>query len=167
MHAIDDRVADVVPLPGAGSRSRHQSRERHQETPDGTYGYPVPASASRDPRVLAFARFIKRALDQAGMSIDQVEERTGLKRSTIYRWHRAEVESPRRKQVQQFCDGLGISRTVASQILGWDGTPPSPEPDPAVDPDLRAVMRRLTDPAVSAEEKTVIRATLRYLAKGG
>ncbi|MEU7771263.1 helix-turn-helix transcriptional regulator [Micromonospora taraxaci] len=129
----------------------------------------MPASASQDPRAIAFARFIKRALDEAvrdrGMSIEDVEERTGLKRSTIYRWRRAEVESPQRKQVQQFCDGLGIPRSVASQILGWDGTPPSPDPDPTVDPDLRAVARILMDPNVSTEEKTSIRATLQYLAR--
>ncbi|MFI1279049.1 helix-turn-helix domain-containing protein [Micromonospora sp. NPDC020751] len=131
----------------------------------------MPVSASQDPRAIAFARFVKRALDEAvkdrGMSIEDVETRTGLGRSTMYRWRRAEIRDPQRTQVHQFCDGLGIPRTVASQILGWDGNPPSPEPEPSVDPDLRAVMRRLNNPGVSAEEKTAIRATLRYLAKGG
>ncbi|MGC4745381.1 helix-turn-helix domain-containing protein [Micromonospora sp. DT201] len=129
----------------------------------------MPASASQDPRVIAFARFIKRALDEAvrerAMSIEDVEQRTGIGRSTIYRWRRAEIANPQRTQVQQFCDGLGIPRTVASQILGWDGAPPSPAPDPSTDPDLRAVARILMDPSVSAEEKTVIRATLQHLAR--
>jgi len=124
-----------------------------------------------------FAGFVRRALDEAGqrgMSIDDVEAAirradpdATLGRSTIYRWRRAEIANPQRVQVMQFCDGLGIPRAVASQILGWDGSPPSDAPDPSVDPDLRAVMRRLNDPALSAEEKTVIRSTLRYLAKGG
>ncbi|MFD0821794.1 helix-turn-helix domain-containing protein [Micromonospora zhanjiangensis] len=130
----------------------------------------MPASASQDPRVLAFARFVKRALGEAraeGWSIDDVEERTGLRRSTIYRWTRAEVESPQRIQVHKFVDGLGIPRTTASQILGWDGTPPATDPDVAVDPDMQAVMRRLKDPSVTPEEKTTIRQMLRYLARGG
>ncbi|MET8039515.1 MULTISPECIES: helix-turn-helix transcriptional regulator [unclassified Micromonospora] len=129
----------------------------------------MSASASQDPRVIAFARFIKRALDEAvrerAMSIEDVEQRTGIGRSTIYRWRRAEIANPQRTQVQQFCDGLGIPRSVASQILGWDGAPPSPTPDPSTDPDLRAVARILMDPNVSAEEKTVIRATLQHLAR--
>lgn len=144
-------------------------RVRQRSPTDGTYDQPVPASASQDPRVIAFARFIKRALDEAvrerAMSIEDVEQRTGIGRSTIYRWRRAEIANPQRTQVQQFCDGLGIPRAVASQILGWDGAPPSPAPDPSTDPDLRAVARILMDPSVSAEEKTVIRATLQHLAR--
>ncbi|WFF02533.1 helix-turn-helix transcriptional regulator [Micromonospora sp. WMMD964] len=129
----------------------------------------MPLSASQDPRVIAFARFIKRALDEAvrerAMSIEDVEQRTGIGRSTIYRWRRAEIANPQRTQVQQFCDGLGIPRAVAAQILGWDGAPPSPDPDPSTDPDLRAIARILMDPGVAEEEKTVIRATLQHLAR--
>ncbi|WFE50635.1 helix-turn-helix transcriptional regulator [Micromonospora sp. WMMD1155] len=129
----------------------------------------MPLSASQDPRVIAFARFIKRALDEAvrerAMSIEDVEQRTGIGRSTIYRWRRAEIANPQRTQVQQFCDGLDIPRAVAAQILGWDGAPPSPDPDPNTDPDLRAVARILMDPGVAEEEKTIIRATLQHLAR--
>ena len=169
MHLIDTRDFPPSALVLDESRIRHQSRVPRQRAADGTYDQPVPASASQDPRVIAFARFVKRALDEAvkdrGMSIEDVEQRTGLGRSTMYRWRRAEIANPQRTQVQQFCDGLGIPRTVASQILGWDGAPPSPEPDPTTDPDLRAVARILVDPNVSAEEKTVIRATLKHLAR--
>lgn len=116
-----------------------------------------------------FGKLVKRALKEAvdrGMSIDEVQARTGVPKSTMYRWRRAEIENPQRDLVQKFCDGLGIPRTTASQILGWDGTPPSTEPDPSVDPDLRAIMRRLNDPKVSTEEKTTIRQMLRFLARG-
>ncbi|WP_460808217.1 helix-turn-helix domain-containing protein [Micromonospora zhanjiangensis] len=129
MHLIDARGSRVSAAPVPQSRSRHPSRTRHGGATDGTYDLSVPASASQDPRVLAFARFVKRALGEAraeGWSIDDVEERTGLRRSTIYRWTRAEVESPQRIQVHKFVDGLGIPRTTASQILGWDGTPRPP-----------------------------------------
>lgn len=169
MTLIDTRTPDAPTAVAGESQTRHQSRPRNGDATNGTYDQPVPASASHDPRVLAFARFVRRALDEAvkdrGMSIEDVEQRTGLGRSTMYRWRRAEITNPQRDQVQKFCDGLGIPRTVASQILGWDGTPTSPEPDPTTDPDLRAVARILMDPAVPDEEKTVIRATLRHLAR--
>jgi len=114
---------------------------------------------------------VKRALDEArgrGMSTDEIERRTGVPRSTIYRWSRAEITNPQRDLVHQFCDGLGIPRNVAAQILGWDGSDRQPtELDPSVDPDLRAIMRRLNDPNVPTEAKTVIRQMLRYLARGG
>lgn len=171
MHLIDTRGFSPADLVLDESQVRHQSRIPRPRAANGTYDQPVPASASRDPRVIAFARFVKRVLDEAvkdrGMSIEDVEQRTGLGRSTIYRWRRAEIANPQRTQVQQFCDGLGVPRSVASQILGWDGAPPSAEPDPSLDPDLIRIMRRLNDPGVSPEEKTSIRATLKYLAKGG
>ena len=172
MGAIDELVSNaavsLAPVVALRSRSRHQSHDRQGLPADGTYGDPVPATASRDPRIQVFARFVKRSLDEArarGMSTEEIEARTGLPRSTMYRWRRAEVESPQRVQVQAFCAGLGIPVTTASQILGWDGQPPSPEPEPSVDPDLRAVMRKLNDPSTSAEAKATIRQMLRYLAR--
>lgn len=179
MGAIDELVSHeaetIAPVLPMRSRSRQPSHDRQSVSADGTYGDVVPATASRDPRVLLFARFVKRSLDEArdrGMSIDDVEAAikaanpdTKVGRSTIYRWRRAEVESPQRVQVQAFCVGLGIPVTTASQILGWDGRPPSPEPEPSVDPDLRAVMRKLNDPKVTTEAKKTIRQMLRYLAR--
>lgn len=168
MHAIDGHVLPLMPSLRAQSRLRHQSHDRATGAANGTYADLVPAS--RDSRVRAFAAFVKRALAEAqdrGMDTEEIEERTGVPRSTIYRWTRAEVANPGRDRVHQFVDGLGIPRKVAAQILGWDGEPPSPDPDPAIDPDLRAVARRLADPTVTTEEKVSIRATLRYLAKGG
>lgn len=168
-----------TPLPGritGQSRTRQSSHDRQPGTGNGTYGEPVPPpQPSNDPRVRMFGQFIKRALADAkerGMSIEDVEAAikaadpdAKVGRSTIYRWRRSEVESPQRVQVQAFCRGLGIPVTTAAQILGWDDSRPSTEPDPTVDPDIRAIMRKLADPNRSTEEKTSIRATLRYLAK--
>lgn len=169
MQRIDGLASAVAPVLALRSHFRHQSHDRQPDAENGTYGYPVPASASSDPRVQAFGRFIKRALVEAqerGMSTAEIEQRTGMKRSTLYRWSRAEISNPQRDLVQQFCEGLGIPVTTAAQLLGWDGSPPSADPEPSVDPDLRAVMRRLNDPAVTTEEKTTIRQMLRFLARG-
>jgi transcriptional regulator with XRE-family HTH domain len=115
-----------------------------------------------------FGAFVKRALSEArerGLSIEMVEERTGVGRATIYRWTRAESPNPQREKVLAFCEGLGIPAKTASQILGWDGSRQPTAPEPIVDPDIRAIMRKLNDPNVSAAEKTTIRATLRHLAR--
>lgn len=115
-----------------------------------------------------FGAFVKRALAEArdrGLSIDMIEERTGVGRATIYRWTRAESPNPQREKVLAFCEGLGIPAKTASQILGWDGSRQPTEPEPVVDPDIRAILRKLADPKTPAEQKTSIRATLRYLAR--
>lgn len=153
------------------ARARRQSRWRHPCRPrdcrpaNGTYGVPVHAS---DPRLVAFARFVDRALRDArarGRSIDDVEKATGLPRSTIYRWRRQEVLDPQPAQVNRFCDGLDIPRQAAAVILGWAGTPQTTDVDPPMDADIRVILRRLADPHVDEAEKVVIRSTLRYLAQ--
>lgn len=101
------------------------------------------------------------------MSTDDIEVATGLPRSTIYRWKRAEVATPQPKQVVAFCEGLDIPVRTAGQILGWDGSDKVLEPEPLIDPDMRAVERRLRDPKTSDAEKTTIREMLRFLARGG
>lgn len=167
MYPIDTRALTTLLVRDEQDHLRQQSRIRQTGPADGTYSANV---ATSDPRIQMFARFIDRALKEArdrGMGTEEIEERTGIGRSTMYRWRRAEIESPQRRQVQAFCDGLGIPVRTAAQILGWDGEPPSAEPEPSVDPDLRAVMRRLADPNVSAEEKTTIRQMLKFLARGG
>ncbi|MEU7590714.1 helix-turn-helix transcriptional regulator [Micromonospora sp. NPDC049230] len=123
---------------------------------------------SQDPRVRLFGEFIKRALGDAkerGLDIEDVETTTGIGRATIYRWVRAESPNPRREKVIAFCEGLGIPVKTATQILGWDGSRQPTAPEPIVDPDIRAILRKLNDPNTPAEQKTSIRATLRYLAK--
>lgn len=123
---------------------------------------------SRDPRVVLFGDFVKRALAEAkerGLSTDMVEERTGVSLATIYRWTRAESPNPQREKVLAFCEGLGIPLRTVAQILGWDGSRQPTAPEPVIDPDIRAILRKLNDPNVPVEQKTIIRATLRHLAK--
>lgn len=173
MPLIDERVLTPPRRVPCRSHERQSSRERQNGTESGTYGEAVPPTT--DPRVRLFGQFIKRALEDArerGMSIDDIEAaikaadpEAKVGRSTIYRWRRNEVESPQRRQVQAFCRGLGIPASTAAQILGWDDSRQPTAPDPTVDPDIHAIMRKLADPKVSREEKTSIRATLRYLAK--
>lgn len=128
--------------------------------------------ASIELRRARFARVVDAGLAAAkdrGMTIPKVEQATGVGKSTIYRWRDGSWSvDPRITEVQGFCDGLGIPRSEAYAALGWserlDAEPT--EPEPALDPRLRAVARRLSDPNVSLLEKAIIQQMLDGIAKG-
>lgn len=152
-------------------QSREQGRAWQSPASDGNYHQAMATSGSSDPRVIAFGRFVDRALVEArdirGLTTKQIEKVTGVPTSTVYRWRRAEIDNPQRDLVIRFCEGLEIPVRTAGQILGWDGSDRVPEPEPFDDPDMRAVEHKLRDPSVSDAEKMTIRATLRFLARGG
>lgn len=99
------------------------------------------------------------------MTVPQIEAATQVGKTTFYRWVKGEwSKDPRPSEVRAFCQGLGLSITEAYQALGWSEQETSRprNPDPIVtDPDLRRVMRALTDPNVSPAEKMMIRRLLR------
>jgi len=122
-------------------------------------------------RKLAFATFVRRALDGARASRawngSEVSRRTGVSRQTINRWVRGDWSSdPEPERVAAFCVGLGLDPSAAFGILEWDrsASVPAAAPPAPVDPDVEALLRRLVDPAVSDAEKFHIRETVRYLA---
>jgi transcriptional regulator with XRE-family HTH domain len=122
-------------------------------------------------RKLAFATFVRKAMDDARTARAwtgvEVARRTGVSRQTINRWLRGDwTTDPEAQRVVAFCEGLGITPTVAFGILGWDRSAaarPAP-PAPPMDPDVEALLRRLVDPNISDAEKFHIRETVRYLA---
>lgn len=120
---------------------------------------------------MTFGSFVAHAIAEAqdrGLSIADIERVTGVPNSTFYRWKGGDWKhDPRPFQVKAFCEGLGIPFSAAQAALQWSGDGRPVDPEPVLDPDVRAVARRLADPKVSAEEKAVIRATLQYLARGG
>ncbi|NBE81384.1 helix-turn-helix domain-containing protein [Micromonospora rubida] len=126
---------------------------------------------SAQARKIAFAAFVRRALDDAramrAWSGTEVSRRTGVSRQTVNRWVRGDwVSDPEAERVVAFCEGLGLKPTAAFAALGWDrATTPRPVPGPPpMDPDVEALLRRLIDPNVSDAEKFHIRETIRYLA---
>jgi transcriptional regulator with XRE-family HTH domain len=136
-----------------------------------TWPYRQPVLSSAPGRKIAFAAFVRKALDDArttrAWTGTEVSRRTGVSRQTINRWVRGDWASdPEAERVVAFCEGLGIDPTVAFGVLGWDrGTPARPAPQaPPMDPDVEALLRRLVDPNVSDSEKFHIRETIRYLA---
>lgn len=140
--------------------------------PPGTdWPYRHGVTETTNARKIAFATFVRRALDDAralrAWSGTEVSRRTGVSRQTINRWVRGDWASdPEAERVVAFCEGLGLDPAVAFTALGWDraaGPRTAPAPPP-MDPDVEALLRRLVDPNVSDAEKFHIRETIRYLA---
>ena len=171
--------AQVTPLRDSAGpltdQSAFASRKRDRRAPgpptqtQRSYGHEVTETANA--RKIAFATFVRRALDEAratrAWSGTEVSRRTGVSRQTINRWVRGDWASdPEAERVVAFCEGLGLDPAVAFAALGWERTArhrAAPTPPP-MDPDVEALLRRLVDPDVSDAEKFHIRETIRYLA---
>lgn len=91
---------------------------------------------------------------------------TGVGRSTLFRWLAGDCQDfPELSNVRRFCERLDIPVGAAFTALGISPGEESDDESHAR-ADMQVIMRRLLDPAVSVEEKTVIRDMLRYLARG-
>lgn len=156
--------------PKIPSRMRDSGEPGRALAPGWPYRHGVTETANA--RKIAFATFVRRALDEAratrAWSGTEVSRRTGVSRQTINRWVRGDWASdPEAERVVAFCEGLGLNPAAAFAALGWDRTAASPragQPAPPMDPDVEALLRRLVDPNVSDAEKFHIRETIRYLA---
>lgn len=128
---------------------------------------------------VAFARFVRRAMDDVktrrGWTVSRLAAETGVGRSTLFRWLNGDCqEFPELENVRSFCAALDIPVSAAFTALGVRHAGSEPDAEAAAEPDtesraradVQTIMRRLTDPSVSAEEKTVIRNMLSYLANG-
>lgn len=94
-----------------------------------------------------------------------IHKATGIPPGTFHRWQTNQGGLPKWEKVAQFCAGLDIPASAAAAALGIADSVREPEPEPADDPDLRALGRRLRDPAVPESEKQAIRHTIRLLAR--
>ncbi|RKR90003.1 helix-turn-helix protein [Micromonospora pisi] len=145
--------------------------------------------AASDSPQAAFARFVRRAIDDAkderGWSVTDLAAHTGVGRSTVFRWLAGDWHDyPELAKVRGFCAALDVPVTAAFRALGLpDGEPVPAEragrpptggargagtrkrADDQADADLRVILSRLADPNVPADEKQLIRDLLRYLAQ--
>lgn len=121
---------------------------------------------SDDLRKVRFGQFVLRILSNAkdrGLTMKQIEDATGIGKSTIYRWRDGTV-LPKMPELRRFCEGLGAPINEAYAALGWSEDPERRQPEPLLeDPDVRALMRKLTDPQTPAATKLLIRRTIRAL----
>ncbi|MFF5072288.1 helix-turn-helix domain-containing protein [Micromonospora olivasterospora] len=122
---------------------------------------------------MAFARFVRRAIDDAreerGWTVSDLAAHTGVGRSTVFRWLAGDWQDyPELAKVRGFCTALDLPVAAAFRALGLPDAGPAPRrpaDETPVEADVRVILQRLADPRVPAEEKHHIRDLLRYLAR--
>jgi transcriptional regulator with XRE-family HTH domain len=164
------RYASLVPgrvVVRLRDNHRRQSHHPwHRRPTNRTYRERV--AISRDVARANFAQFVARALAAArsrGMTDADISAATGVGPSTFHRWRRGEWGRgwPELQSVIDFCEGLDIDPQEGFTALGLSGQR-QPTVEQPLDPDLKLLARRLSDPNTSTAEKATIRATLQYLA---
>ena len=145
---------------------RQHSRVRHLTAAHDTY----IATVTTSPEInkVRFARFIKRVLNDArdrGMNDGDIHDATGISPSTFHRWQRGDFRTPPGiDKIKAFCSGLGVPVEPALRALGAEEGRDESTPEPAIDPDVRKILRALSDPQVDDSTKTFVRETLHMLA---
>jgi len=146
-----------------------------QASPTGLIGEARQPARGHPMDQVAFARFIRAAVDtaktQRGWTVTRLAAETGVGRSTLFRWLSGDCqEFPELAKVRGFCWALDIPVTAAFTALGVregagvDAPPADAEVDARAD--MQRILRRLVDPTVPRAQKAVIRDMLRYLAGG-
>ena len=120
--------------PNASSRPRDSGEPGRAPAAGWPYRHGVTETANA--RKIAFATFVRRALDEAratrAWSGTEVSRRTGVSRQTINRWVRGDWASdPEAERVVAFCEGLGLNPAAAFAALGWDRAAAGPAHRPA------------------------------------
>lgn len=132
----------------------------------GTYVVAVPPSIT--VRRARFATFIARecahAKETRGWSIPKIATEAKISNQTIYRWRDGTwKEFPNGDHIRAFCDALDIEPADAFAIL-WPGKKQAALPAaPLADPDIVALARRIQDPKVPANEKAILRNSIKFL----
>ncbi|HEU4425026.1 MAG TPA: XRE family transcriptional regulator [Pilimelia sp.] len=126
-------------------------------------------ATSADVARARYAKLVARVLSdmrERGMTDRDITAATGVGVSTFHRWKRGEFEqAPDVHKVRAFFGGLGLAIRPALLALGVEDGRDDPEPEPPLEPDVRAILRTLADPNVSDERKTAIRGMLRLIAR--
>ena len=148
-------------------RESPQSWENVPEIGPYVDGVPAESAAALDRRRRDFGAVVKRIIDAAqarGMTTKQIEDAGGVKKSMYYRWIDGDWQrDPNATLVRSFCNGLGGSISEAYRALGWtEQTTTRKATEPIIeDPDLRALMHKLSSPKTPAAEKLLIRRMIR------
>lgn len=82
-----------------------------------------------------------------GVSVREMTRLSGANRSTVYRWMSGDGGQPDYVLVSRLAEGIWrhypqLARELV-EASGWPWTePPEPEPEPLVDPEVAAILRR-------------------------
>lgn len=150
-----------------GSRTTRPDPPRPAQTRSAVL-YRVHVGDTPTPDRGTWAAYVAATRTRVGLNKSELARRLGIDRGTVHRWEQGTSRPEDAVVVTKFAHLFGLDvdevLTVAGLRVGTMPTPTQPTKEPPLDPDLRIIMRRLADPAVSEAEKTAIRATLNYLA---
>lgn len=122
--------------------------------------------AGEEPR-LRFARVIRQAREERGMTQDDLAERAEVSRPTLQRWENAKTETPEPEKARRVFRALGLDPRLIPVLLGYVtaeemGLPP--EPPRLFSPTVEEAIRILEDPNVPAASKKEWLEFLRFRA---
>ncbi|SCL12835.1 helix-turn-helix domain-containing protein [Micromonospora inyonensis] len=103
-----------------------------------------------------WAGYLRRMTRRHGWSVARLARESGINRATIFGWMNGDGVTV--ANVKVIAKALGDDEAHALAAAG------GVEPEEALDPDLRIILRRLKSPEASEAEKAVIRGTLKHLA---
>jgi transcriptional regulator with XRE-family HTH domain len=103
----------------------------------------------------------------ARLSQAELASAIGVTRQTISRWEQGRFRPDNADDVVAFAQATKVDPDEALAAAGFrpSAEPPPAAPAPPMDEDVQVILDRLADPAVSEQEKILIRAQLRYLAE--
>ncbi len=130
--------------------------------------YRVHVGNTPTPERGNWATYVTATREHIGMSKAELARRLEVDRGTVIRWESGKSRPEDAEVVARFAElfGLDADEALAAAGLRPNAAPTArPTRDVPLDPDLKVIMRRLTDPNVGEPEKNTIRATLRYLAQ--
>ena len=120
---------------------------------------------------MAFAQFVRQAVEDAreqhGWTVGDIAQRTGVSRSTLFRWLAGDWQRyPELAKVRSLCATLGLSIAAAIRPLAMPNAATlGPRVLTQVEADMGSIRERLLDETVPAADKRKIRALLHRLAR--
>lgn len=127
------------PFAGAYRRLMGDANERHESWSD----------------------YLRRMTSRPGWSVARLARESGIHRGTIFKWIAGKTGATV-ANVKSIAEALGDDPAKALSAAGNVGVATTDEP---LDPDLKLLVRRLSDPQVSATEREFIRRALQSLAE--
>lgn len=124
-----------------------------------------PCVMSDAPQVKSFADLIREGRERKNMSLEDLEQATGVHRNTLSRWQRGLANRPEPEHVRTVCRVLDIDPRQAAVSLGYlsaeevDG----PARSSGLPAEVEEILTMLEDPRLPAGDRKQWVEYLRYL----
>jgi len=128
-----------------------------------TGGIPYDCVMDDSAGAESFADLIGNARRAKGWSQEDLEQESGVSRSTISRWERGLADRPEPQHVRSVCTALGIDPRRAAVALGYLTEEEISPGDDALPAEVEEVLQILQSGNISAESRREWINYLKYL----